>query len=307
MMASSMFLWGLANPFSDIAMDDLTPAETYGIEVGTGTAVFLAIVLFTPSLRRRAHRINWAVAAPLGLIMPGLCFYWGNIGYEYSSVTTGVILLSTEAIFTAVLGTLWLGEHLSLKAVLAILMGIVGVIMVGIAGQSHATEAIGRTYGVLGVQFPAAAVGAWAFVLSALFSGIFAIGMRRYAAHNDIIGLTVGQLITALVFGVAIWLAKGVSLSDAYQYRTSFHAAMMAGILGSAFAFLMFNWASEHVPARQIALTLNTIPVVAIALGALLGRGLPTPLQVVGAVIVLASLVFLENAEHPADEAVTAA
>ena len=48
------------------------------------------------------------------------CFYLGNVGYMVASVTTGVILLSTEAIFTALGGVWALGEKLPVRSIVAI-------------------------------------------------------------------------------------------------------------------------------------------------------------------------------------------
>ena len=97
--------------------------------------------------------------------------------------------------------------------------------------------------------------------------------------------------------GLVIYVAQGLDASAMVAHRTSFAAAAMAGLLGSAFAFLMFNSASKQVPTRQTALTLNLIPVVAILLGGVLGRGWPTGAQLVGSVVVLGSLLFLESSE----------
>jgi drug/metabolite transporter (DMT)-like permease len=86
-----------------------------------------------------------------------------------------------------------------------------------------------------------------------------------------------------------------VDMAQAYAQTTSFWSAVLAGLLGSAFAFLMFNYASQHVATRHTAMSLNLIPVVAIAVGALLGRGLPTSIQLAGAAVVLVSLLALDS------------
>jgi drug/metabolite transporter (DMT)-like permease len=297
-MVASMAMWGLANPFSDIAMDALSPAETYVIETGVGGLALIATVLLLPQLRPSLRRVPWRISTVLGLIMPGFCFYLGNIGYEYCTVTTGVVLLSTEVIFTALGGVWLLREHMSRRAGTAIAFGMAGAIAVGIAGQSHSAEAAGITYSVLGTPLPAAWVGALAFILSSVFSGLFAVLVRRHAASTDTIGMTVGQLTAAMGLGLAIYISQGLHLTAMASHRTSFTAAALAGLLGSAFAFLMFNSASKLVPTRQTALTLNLIPVIAIVLGGALGRGWPTGPQLVGAVVVLGSLLFLESTEH---------
>ena len=306
-MITGMVFWGFANPFSDISMSYMSPPEGYFLEAVSGALAFIAIVLLVPRLRRNVGQIPWQLASPLGLIMPGLCFYLGNIGYEYGTVTIGVILLSTEVVFTALGGAFILGEKLSTKSFLAILMGFVGVIIVGVNGQAHNPEAVGKTIDIVGHSVNAGLVGAVCFILSAFFSGLFAVYVRKNAADVEPIALTIGQLIAGAGFGIVIYFVSGLDLQSMYSRTTGFWAAIMAGLLGSAFAFLLFNMASEHVSTRQTAMTLNLIPVIAIAAGALMGRGIPTLIQVLGAGIVLASLFFLEVDETSETVEVTVA
>ncbi len=302
-MVTGMVLWGFANPFSDISMSYLSPAEGYFLESVAGALAFIAIVAVVPRLRKNIGQIPWRLAIPLGLIMPGLCFYLGNIGYQYGTVTIGVILLSTEVMFTALGGAFILGEKLSPKAFMAILMGMVGVVIVGVNGQVNNPETVGQVVHLFGYEISAGLIGALGFITSAFFSGLYAVYVRKYAAGVDIIGLTIGQLVSGAVFGIAIFFIAGLDFASMYAQTTGFWAAIVAGLLGSAFAFLFFNMASEHVTTRQTAMTLNLIPVIAIAAGAVMGRGIPTWIQVFGAVIVLCSLFFLEtDDEEVADE-----
>lgn len=304
-MFTGMVFWGFANPFSDIAMSYFTPAETYFVEAVAGMAAFTFIVAFVPRLRKNIGRIPWRLSIPLGLIMPGLCFYLGNIGYMYGTVTIGTILLATEVIFTALGGVFILGEKLSTKSFLAILMGLVGVIVVGVNGQAHNPEAAGKVVNILGNDISAGLIGALAFIVSAFFSGLYAVYVRKYAAEVDPIGLTLGQLVTAATIGIAWYIWSGVDAQYFYDNSTPTLSAMLAGFLGSGFAFLLFNTASEKVSTRETAMMLNTIPVVGIAAGALLGRGIPTLVQILGGAFVLASLFFLEtDIDEPVKETV---
>lgn len=294
-MFTGMVFWGFANPFSDIAMSYFTPAETYFVEAVAGMVAFGFIVLFIPRLRKNIGQIPWRLSIPLGLIMPGLCFYLGNIGYMYGTVTIGTILLATEVIFTALGGFFILGEKLSTKSFLAILMGFVGVLVVGINGQANNPEASGKVVAIFGHDFSAGLIGALGFIVSAFFSGLYAVYVRKYAAEVDPIGLTLGQLVTAATLGIAWYIFSGASAQYFYDNSTGTLAAMLAGFLGSGFAFLLFNTASEKVSTRETAMMLNTIPVVGIAAGALLGRGVPTLIQILGGAFVLGSLFFLET------------
>lgn len=290
-----MLFWGFANPFSDIAMEYFTPAESYFVEATAGMAAFILIVLVVPKLRQNIGKIPWRLAIPLGIIMPGLCFYLGNIGYMYGTVTIGTILLATEVIFTALGGMLILGEKLSPKSFMAIFMGMVGVIVVGVNGQAHNPEAIGKVVSIFGNEFSAGLVGAMGFIISAFFSGVYAVYVRKFAADVDPIGLTLGQLITAAGLGFIWFASSGADGKFFIEQSTGTFAAAIAGLLGSGFAFLLFNTASKLVSTRETAMLLNTIPVVGILAGAALGRGVPTFVQVIGAAFVLVSLFFLET------------
>lgn len=294
-MFTGMVFWGFANPFSDIAMSYFSPAESYFVEALAGMLAFIFIVLFIPRLRKNVGQVPWRLSIPLGLIMPGLCFYLGNIGYMYGTVTIGTILLATEVIFTALGGMFILGEKLSPKSFMAILMGMVGVVVVGVNGQANNPEAVGKVVGILGHDYSAGLVGALGFVTSAFFSGLYAVYVRKYAAEVDPIGLTLGQLVAAASVGVVWFAFAGPSPQYFYDNSTGTLSAIMAGFLGSGFAFLLFNTASEKVSTRETAMMLNTIPVVGIAAGALLGRGIPTLIQVLGGAFVLGSLFFLET------------
>ena len=174
-------------------------------------------------------------------------------------------------------------------------MGMVGVVIVGVNGQAHNPEAVGQVVTIFNHDYSAGLIGALGFITSAFFSGLFAVYVRKYAATVDPIGLTLGQLVAAASVGIAWFLATGADANYFYNKPTGTLSAIVAGVLGSGFAFLLFNTASEHVSTRETAITLNIIPVVAIAAGALLGRGLPTIIQVIGGVFVLGSLFFLET------------
>ena len=296
-MLTSMVFWGFGNPFSDYAVQVFSSGEMFVVEVGTGTIGFFAIVLLVPRIRGNIGRIPWKICLPLGFIMPGFCYYLGNIGYKYGTVTTGVILMSCEAIFMAVGGVFVLKESLPLKSIAAVCLGMLGVIVVGISGQSSNPETLGLTTHVLGFTVSAGLVGAGAFLLSGALSAAFGLLVRKYASTTDVVGLTLGQLVSAFIFAVIIMVTQHVDVVSLYRQTSYFWAATAAGMLGIAFAFLLFNQASENVTARQTALLLNLIPVIAITIGAIIGRGLPTPVQAIGAVIVLVSLFALETKE----------
>jgi drug/metabolite transporter (DMT)-like permease len=294
-MILSMVGWGLGNPIGDIAVEFIDPVSVFVIELFSGLLLFFALALVIPSLRSAIKQVPWKLALPFGLLQPGLAYLLGNIGWQYGTVTTGAILMSSEVIFLAIGGALFLREKLNLWSVVALLVGVAGAIIVGIAGQSTNPETSGQFVTVLGMSVSAGLIGALAFLGVGLCGAIYGLLMRRLKSEINTTALTLGQMTSATFFSVVVLVATQTDLATPQSVGNYFYVAVLAGIIGTTLPFLLFNFAAPNLTTKQTALTLNIIPVVAILFGAVLGRGLPVGAQYVGIVLVLASLLALES------------
>ena len=294
-MMLSMVGWGIGNPIGDIAVEFIDPVSVFVIELVSGLLLFFVAALVLPSLRNAIKQVPWKIAIPFGLIQPGLAYLFGNIGWQYGTVTTGAILMSSEVIFLAIGGALFLREKLNLWSVVALLIGVTGAIIVGIAGQSSNPETSGQFVAILGMSVSAGLVGAIAFLGVGLAGAIYGLLMRRLKSDVNTIALTLGQMTSASVFSVVVLVATRTDLATPQSVGNYFYVAILAGIVGTTLPFLLFNFAAPNLTTKQTALSLNIIPVVAILFGAVLGRGLPVGMQYVGIVLVLISLLALES------------
>lgn len=294
-MMLSMVGWGIGNPIGDIAVEFIDPVSVFVIELISGLLLFFVAALVLPSLRNAIKQVPWKIAIPFGLIQPGLAYLFGNIGWQYGTVTTGAILMSSEVIFLAIGGALFLREKLNLWSVVALLIGVTGAIIVGIAGQSSNPETSGQFVTILGMSVSAGLVGAIAFLGVGLCGAVYGLLMRRLKSDVNTIALTLGQMTSASVFSVVVLVATRTDLATPQSVGNYFYVAILAGIVGTTLPFLLFNFAAPNLTTKQTALSLNIIPVVAILFGAVLGRGLPVGMQYVGIVLVLISLLALES------------
>jgi drug/metabolite transporter (DMT)-like permease len=305
-MILSMVGWGLGNPIGDIAVEFIDPVSVFVIELFSGLLLFFALALVIPSLRSAIKQVPWKLALPFGLLQPGLAYLLGNIGWQYGTVTTGAILMSSEVIFLAIGGALFLREKLNLWSVVALLVGVTGAIIVGIAGQSSNPETSGQFVTVLGMSISAGLIGAIAFLGVGLCGAIYGLLMRRLKSEINTTALTLGQMTSATFFSVVVLIATQTELATPQSVGNYFYVAVLAGIIGTTLPFLLFNFAAPNLTTKQTALTLNIIPVVAILFGAVLGRGLPVGAQYVGIVLVLVSLLALESGhDKETDSALT--
>ena len=271
-LIASMLSWGLGNPFADMAIDAFSITQLLLLEISIGFA-FVAIYVV---IKFRRLRLSWKIALALGLLEPGFTYLFGNIGYANGSVSTGLIVMSTEVFFVAIIGALFLKEVISLRIALSIVMGFFGVVIaVSKVGDSGVDNWL----------------GVFAFIAAALSASFYVIVARVYATKNNVVDLVFGQLLVGTVFALVIFFGTNSNFNNASSIELKYWlAALFAGLFGVAIPFLLFNYASSLVPTKYSALALNAIPVVGIGFGALLGRGVPTPIQALGGLIVVVSL-----------------
>ncbi len=271
-LIASMLSWGMANPFADMALDAFSITQLLLLEISIGFAFVALYVL----IKVRKLKLRWKIALALGLLEPGFTYLFGNIGYANGSVSTGLIVMATEVFFVAIIGALFLKEKISSRLAISILMGSFGVLL-AVSGVSNS--------GVdnwLGVS---------AFTAAAIAASLYVIVARLYATQNNVVDLVFGQLLVGTVFALIIFFGTNSNFNNASTIEFKYWlVAVLAGLFGVAIPFLLFNYASSLVPTRYSALALNAIPVVGIGFGALLGRGLPTPIQALGGLIVVVSL-----------------
>jgi drug/metabolite transporter (DMT)-like permease len=271
-LIASMLSWGLGNPFADMAIDAFSITQLLLLEISIGFA-FVALYVV---IKFRRLRLSWKIALALGLLEPGFTYLFGNIGYANGSVSTGLIVMSTEVFFVAIIGALFLKEVISLRIALSIVMGFFGVII--------AVSQVGNS----GVDNW---LGVFAFIAAALAASLYVIVARIYATKNNVVDLVFGQLLVGTIFALVIFFGTNSNFDNASSIELKYWlAALFAGLFGVAIPFLLFNYASSLVPTKYSALALNAIPVVGIGFGALLGRGVPTPIQALGGLIVVVSL-----------------
>ena len=271
-LIASMLSWGMANPLADMALDAFSITQLLLLEISIGFAFVALYVL----IKVRKLKLRWKIALALGLLEPGFTYLFGNIGYANGTVSTGLIVMSTEVFFVVIIGALFLREKISGRIAISIIAGFFGVLL-AVSGV--------RNSGVdnwLGVS---------AFFAAAIAASLYVIVARLYATQNNVVDLVFGQLLVGTVFALIIFFGTNSNFNNASSIEFKYWlVAVLAGLFGVAIPFLLFNYASSLVPTRYSALALNAIPVVGIGFGALIGRGLPTPIQALGGLIVVVSL-----------------
>ncbi len=263
------FLWGTPYILREVALQSFSHNQVAAFQV------FISFLLFSPFIVKYFNKINKQNIIPL--MLSGLT---GNIGPSYffakaqtqiSSSMTGMLNAMLPTI-TLLLALLIFRSLPSKKAIIGIILGFCGVLLLIYSGQSK-----GESYfwGIF-------------FVFMAILSIGISINLVRFALPN----LT-GLEIAALAFLFVGPLAGGYLLfsdfSQVFVLPHFYKSMVMVLLLGTltflgVIAYNRLIKQSSHIFAASIA---YLIPVTAILLGVVFGGDTVSVLEIAAIAIVL--------------------
>ncbi|MEL6611177.1 MAG: DMT family transporter, partial [Bacteroidota bacterium] len=227
-------------------------------------------------------RRDWMLVGAAGVFL-GLHFILWITSLYHTSVASATVLVTMSPLFIAVLGVVALRERPSLRTWVAIAVGLVGAVLIGV-GDAGA-----------GV-FPRAWLGnGLALTAAALFSVYIVIGRavrQRVSFLAYLFPLNVAAMLTALV-GT---LVTGASLSAPPNViGWTFVMALFPQILGHG----SFNYAVRYISAAMLGLLTLTEPAIAALLAYVFFQEVPGGLALAGMVVVLVSLAVVIVRRRP--------
>ena len=257
-----------------------------GIPPLTGVALRFAL----------AGLLLWGFALALGLRGPRLrapmALWWthglltfgvsyGLVYWAEQWVPSGLaaVLFATFPLFVALLAHFLLpGERLRPAAAGGLALGFAGVAVV-----------FSEDFAALGghrVAFASAVM-----LIAPVASAVAQVAIKKWWAQVHPVPLNAGAMVLAgAVMGLLAALVergRPVSFSQA-----AVGALLYLTLLGTAVAFSLYIWLLRYMSATRLSLTAYAIPVVAMAVGALLFREPVTPRVVTGAALVIAGTVL---------------
>ncbi len=268
-----MISWGISNPLADLAITKFSPLLLSVIECSVGFIFLAAVVL----IRRVKPVFPWRLVIPIGIMQPALAWWLGNTGYTHESASTGVLILTGETLFTVLIGVFWLGDRLSHKQWFYLFIGMSGVLVASATG-AHLDAKSTAIY----------------FIFSSALFGIYANILRKHLSDFTPIDLAFGQTLVASVFLLVIFIISEHHIPSGISSHI-YLSAIFSGLFGVGLPFVAFNYSLQNLPGRITGPSLNIIPIAGIAASIILGRGAPTLAQLIGGILVVASVALISQ------------
>jgi len=276
--------WGLAGGIGGVLIERGWDPIVVSFYRGALTLVFAAFWLLASSGRMGfGSRQLWAWSALAGAGVAGaFCFYFA--GMRTGGVAVAATLLYSAPVFVFLAEFLSGRERLTAGRVVGLTLVMIGIALLsGFFSQA----ATGLSAIVIGIG-----------LLSGLCYAVFIFGFRQAAAHGSTqtimaAAFTVETLLLLVLAGQGVWPDVMVS-SDV-------GLILVLGVLGGGFSFLCYIVGLRQSPAGAAALLGMAEPITAAAFGLVILDQSLSPRQVLGALIVIATVTALNRRSEDQD------
>jgi drug/metabolite transporter (DMT)-like permease len=242
-----------------IACAALAPFLRRGSLAGLGTSVSVGRLLF--------------------LSVTGVALFTAafNFSMIYGSAVQGALLYAAIPAVVAVCAVLFLNERLSGRRTLGIALSVLGAALIVATGESRGSDA------------PAPLVGAALMIFTIVLWGAYTVAAKPVASADQ----TAVTFVTAAVATLLLLPASALELAVAGWPSTTTNGwlgVLYLGVFASAAAYALYSFALRELDASTVGAFSSVDPIVGLATAyVFLGETL-SPVQAVGAAIVLAGM-----------------
>jgi drug/metabolite transporter (DMT)-like permease len=269
------FCWGM----NTVAM---TVAGKYApsLSVAALRALCGAIILLTMAKRSGASfptaRADWVAMAAIGVSMTGLSTAFFFLGARAVPAGVLAILSNSMPLFTAILAPIVLGERLTGRIGIGLLVGMLGTVLIAWRAIAGDISVRGVIYGLLGAGF--AAVG------SVLY--------RKWPLRGFDRTMTVGVQL-AVSFGfLGVWSIPDDRSAIRITWPLILSFVYLAIVVG--LSFVMYSELLSRATALQSGSVAYTATVFGVVLGAVLLRERLSWLVLIGGAITIAGVALVQ-------------
>ena len=255
----TLMIWGSTFLITKIVLREIGPLAL------TGLRFIIAFAILAPLATRAGFRLAAIFRLHyllLGLTGTTLFYTFQNVGLNYTSVSSTVLIQSSTPAMTAILAVIFLKERLSLRQVLGIALVTVGVILVGLASQG-------------GGDSPNPPLGNLLILGSAVAWSVYTIQGRRLVRGESALVMTAAGTGAGLIFLIPLAGWEVVVHGLPHLSLGGLLGILYLGTAASGLTMFLWNYALHYLPASVAVPYINLIPIIGLASGLLLGEQVP--------------------------------
>jgi len=234
-------------------------------------------LLFYWFLQRRKitwpDKLPWFTLFCMGLTGVTFFYIFFNWSLLYTNASTGAMLQGFIPACIVLLAVIFLGEKISVRQLLGIIVSLVGVVLVS---SGSVPAAIGDR----------PLLGNFLMIVSVISWAIYTILSRKTAQIHPLIVTSIISVIGTVLLIPAV-LVESRGQVWPVMSGMDWLSTLYLGILASAIGYFLYNRALEHLTASQVGIFLNLDPVVGAVIAVVVLKESIGLWQIAGVVLIL--------------------
>lgn len=267
---SAAAIWGGMYVVSKVVLEVIPPFSLVTLRLILGILSLGIVILLRPRAQLTNKQI-WQIFL-VGFVGYGVSLEFQFLGTKLSTASNGSLVTSATPAFILLFAPFLLGEKTKLRGVIALIVSTLGVLAV-IDPRSAQLS-------------PSLFWGNLSLLAAALTWALYSVLVRKVTRTADVITSTAimlaGGLPTGIIFSV--WELQTQSVGTITPGIIG--GILFLGIISTAVAMFLWNYAFAELPAAVASLTFFAQPVVGILLGALFLGEKVTPLFLFGGLLI---------------------
>lgn len=297
--AAVYILWGSTYLAIKFAIETLPTFLMAGTRFLTAGAILFVAARFMKDYERPTWA-QWKTSFVVGTLL----LLGGNgavvLAEHYVSSSLAALLVATEPFWIVLLSWLWMkGARPNGKVALGLLIGFVGVyLLVGGQGNGSMTSNSNQLFGTILII-----IGTICWATGSLY------GLRAPSAKSPVLASGMQMLCGgAVLFLVGTAAGEWTNFNIAAVSLNSWLGLAYLTIFGSIIAFTAYSWLLKNAEPSIVATYAYVNPVIAVFLGWLIAGETFTAQMLVGAGVIVGSVVLItshnDNKSEPEADAV---
>lgn len=244
----------------------------------------IASILLTPfTWRHHGHvlsalrRHDFILASASGFML-ALHFASWIASLEFTTVLISVVFVTTGPLWVALLEFVFLRIRLGKGVLISLLIAITGGIIIGVSGNSG--EGAG----------PQPLLGASLALFGAISFAIYLVIGRKLRAKLSLLPYIWLVYSFAALFLIVFVVLSGTPFTG--YSGTAWLALVLLAVFPQLIGHTSFNYALRYLPATLVSIATQMEPIGSAIAAMILFRELPTEGQILGSVLILASVVI---------------
>jgi drug/metabolite transporter (DMT)-like permease len=269
-------IWGGMYVVSKVVLEVIPPFALLASRLVLGIAALGLVIAFRPKTQM-TRRQFWQIFL-VGFVGYGISLAFQFIGTKLSTASNGSLVTSATPAFVLLFAPFLLGEKTTPRRLVALVISTLGVVAVI---DPRTAELSPTLFG-----------GNLSLLAAALTWALYSVLVRKISRTGDLLTasaiMLAGGIPSSLLFGA--WEIQSQGMGEITLGVIG--GILFLGIISTAIAMFLWNYAFAELPAAVASLTFFAQPVVGTILGALFLGEVITPLFLFGGLLIGVGLVI---------------